>query len=134
MDSNIIKDIRDALLPVFEKYKNKIVFAYLFGSASKETGYPPGDVDIAVFLSPEGRRSSFDVKLALYADFCRALKRNDVDVVVLNTAKNLMLLDEIVRYGVLLQDNAPDRREDFELKILHQAIDFKQQRLAVMGV
>jgi uncharacterized protein len=134
MSSTAIKNILDALQPVFEKYKDKIIFTYLFGSAARETGYPSGDVDIAVFLSDEGRKSAFDVKLSLYADFCRALKRNDVDVVVLNTAFNLMLLDEIVRYGVILYDADPDMREEFELKILHQAIDFKTQRLAVMGV
>ena len=122
------------MLPVFEKYKNKVIFGYLFGSAAQKTAYPPRDVDIAIFLSREGKKSAFDVKLSLYADFCRALKRNDVDVVVLNIAVNLMLLDEIVRYGVVLYDADPKAREEFELKIQHQAIDFKNQRLAIMGV
>ena len=129
-----VKHIRGALLPVYEQYGSKVTFAYLFGSTARRAAYPPADVDIAVFLSPEGRKSAFDVKLSLHADFCRALKRNDVDVVVLNTSVNLMLLDEIVRYGVVLYDADPDTREEFELKILHQAIDFKTQRLAVMGV
>ena len=134
MGLDTINNIRDAVLPVFEKYKNKVIFGYLFGSAAQKTGYPSRDVDIAVFLSGDGKKSAFDVKLSLYADFCRALKRNDVDVVVLNIAVNLMLLDEIVRYGVVLYDADPKAREEFELKIQHQAIDFKNQRLAIMGV
>lgn len=129
-----VNNIKSLLLPVFEKYGDVVIFAYLFGSTVRRTTYPSADVDIAVFLSREGRKSAFDIKFSLYADLCRALKRNDVDVVVLNSAVNLMLLDEIVRHGVVIHDTDPDTREMFEVKILHEAIDFKTQRRAVMGV
>lgn len=62
------------------------------------------------------------------------MKRDDVDLLILNTAGNLILLDEVVRYGSVLYDRDTDARENFELDILHQAIDFKRQRLAVLGV
>ena len=68
-------------------------------------------MDIAVFLSGDGRNPPL-MSSSLYADFCRALKRNDVDVVVLNIAVNLMLLDEIVRYGVVIYDADPTRERN----------------------
>lgn len=127
-------DIKDVILSVFEKYNDKVVFAYLFGTAARGTMSPLSDIDIAVFLPPGTRESYFDTGLSLHADLCRALNRSDVDVVVLNTVTNIMLLDEIVRYGIVVYDKNPDLREDFEIRVLHQAIDFKEQRLAVMGI
>jgi uncharacterized protein len=54
-------------------------------------------------------------------------------VVILNHTHNLMLLDEIIRRGVVLLDQDRQVREDFELKALHRAIDFKTQRAAIVG-
>src|SRR3989304_3389948 len=71
---------------------------------------------------------------ALHMSPCRALNRNDVDLVVLNTVANNMLIEDIIRHGVVIYDHDIDAREDYEVTSLHQAIDFKTQRLAVMGV
>jgi len=60
------------------------------------------------------------------------LKRNDIDMVVLSKETNLILLDQIIRRGILFEGDK-ERREEFEQKILHLAIDFKTQRLANMG-
>lgn len=126
-------DITEKLRPVIEKYKDHILFAYLFGSAARNDLRPMSDIDIAVFLHKGEKGSYFDLKLAIHADICRVLKRNDIDVVVLNITTNLMILDEIIRHGVVLFDGDRDFREAFEHKILHQAIDFKEQRKAVVG-
>lgn len=127
-------DITEKLRPVIEKYKDNILFAYLFGSAARNDSRPLSDIDIAVFLHKGEKGTYFDLKLAIHADICRVLKRNDIDVVILNIATNIMLLDEIIRHGVVLFDGDRDFREVFEYKILHQAIDFKEQRKAVVGV
>jgi predicted nucleotidyltransferase len=129
-----LNNINETILPVFERYANKIVCAYLFGSVVKGEVYPLSDVDIAVYLKEGTGEDYFEVKLALYADLCRALKRNDVDLVVLNTTANLMLLGDIVRNGVVIYDSNPAVREDYEIKILHRFIDFKTHRSAVMGI
>lgn len=126
------KIIKDALLPIFDKYKDKVLFAYLFGS-TVEGSHPLSDIDIAVFMSAT-KESLFDIRLSLYTDFCRALKRSDIDVAVLNTAKNIMLLNEIIHHGIVIYDRDTALREEFELKVLHQFIDFKEHRFAVMGV
>lgn len=134
MTDGAVYSLKTLLLPVFEKYPDRIVFAYLFGSAAKEEVTPLSDVDVAVFLSEGTREFYSDMRLSLYANLCRTLKQNDVDLAVLNTAHNILLLEEIVRYGVVLYDNDVDAREDFEIKVIHRAIDFREQRFAVMGV
>jgi len=128
------QEIKNVLRPVFEHYGKKIIFVYLFGSVAREDIAPLSDVDVAVYLSDNLRDMFFDIKLSLYADICRALRRNDVDLIVLNTAQNLMLVEEIIRNSVVLFDADPDIREEYEVKLLHRAIDFKTHRLAVMGV
>ena len=119
---------------VLEKYERQVLFAYLFGSSARGESTPSSDVDLAVFFAGGTREAYFETRPSLYADLCRALKRNDVDVVVLNTAVNLVLLEEIVRTGVVLYDRGPEMRTVFELETLHRSLDFKSQRLAVLGV
>lgn len=128
-----IEDIIKSLSTVFERY-GSIRFAYLFGSVAKGEVAPLSDIDVAVYLSNVDPGALFDIKLSLYGDICRALNRNDVDLVVLNTVANNMLIEDIIRHGVVIYDRDIEAREDYEVTSLHQAIDFKTQRLAVMGV
>ncbi len=130
----ILNSIEKKLSPLFNKYTGNVLFAYLFGSAAQGNMSSLSDVDIAVFLSRQNEGLYFDIKCSLYADFCRVLKRNDIDVVVLNTTTNIVLLDEIIRGGIVLVDRDIDLREEFEQKILHQAMDFKEQRFTFLGV
>ncbi len=127
-------NIKELLLSVFEKYNDYLVFAYLFGSAVKDNYTHLSDIDIAVFLSKGKEKLFSDTKLSLHTDFCRALKRDNIDLVLLNTAKNIILLDRIVNDGIVLFDSDRDFRKEFEQKILHRAIDFKDQRMALMHV
>ena len=78
--------------------------------------------------------TAFSKKMEIYAACSKALQRNDIDVIILNTAKNIIVLDEIVRTGVLLLDRSLEQRLHFEQKVIHQAIDFKSQRYALLGV
>ncbi len=132
--TNTIDYIGRALFPVFEKYRERLVFAYLFGSVATGEAAPLSDVDIAICFAGGMKETFFDDRLSLYADICRALKSNDVDLLVLNSASNLIILEDVVRHGVILYDRDPDLREEFELKVLHRAIDFREQRVAVMGM
>jgi predicted nucleotidyltransferase len=128
-----IEDIKKTLSPFFER-SGSVQFAYLFGSVAKGEVAPLSDMDIAVYLSDIDPEAVFDVKLSLHGGICRALNRNDVDLVVLNTVANIMLIEDIIRHGVVIYDHDTDAREEYEVASLHQAIDFKTQRLAVMGV
>lgn len=130
----ISNNIKEKLLPLFSKYERNVLFAYLFGSIVQDNVSPLSDVDLAVFLSMQNEESYFDIKCSLYADFCRVLERNDIDVVVLNTTTNIVLLDEIIRGGIVLVDREIGLREEFEQKILHQAMDFREQRITFLGI
>lgn len=128
---------RDAILKtiatVLEGYGDAVAAAYLFGSTAKGDAGPPGDVDVAVLFSAKSSRSLLDLRFRLHADLCRALKRNDIDLLVLNTAANLIIKDEIVRSGVVIFEGNPEDRETFELRVIHSCIDFKTQRRKAVG-
>jgi predicted nucleotidyltransferase len=128
---------RDAILKtiaaVLEGHGDAVAAAYLFGSTAKGDVGPLGDVDVAVLFSEQASASLLDLKLRLHADLCRALKRNDVDLLILNTASNLIIKDEIVRNGVVIFEGNPEAREEFELRVIHLCIDFKTQRRKAVG-
>jgi hypothetical protein len=126
-------DVMEVLRRVLDRHRDTVLFAYLFGSLAEGRGGPLSDVDVAAFLTREAASDCWDAELSLQADFCRALRRNDVDVLILNEARNLVLLDEIIRRGVVLLDQDREAREEFELNLLHLAIDFKTQRAAMVG-
>jgi predicted nucleotidyltransferase len=110
----------------------EVEFAYLFGSCARGDSFPFSDIDIAVYLS---RKSApLNVELELHSVLSRKLKSNKVDLVVLNNTHNLMLLEEIVRFGKVVYDKNQSSREEFELKVLHDTIDFKYQRKLFAGI
>jgi len=110
------------------------LFAYLFGSRTNDTATLTSDIDIAVYIRDEGEISLMDIKMSLHADLCRALQRNDVDLVVLNSISNTLMLENIVRQGSVIYDTDREAREDFEVLALHRAIDFRTHRKAIMGI
>jgi predicted nucleotidyltransferase len=126
------EELLKLLVPVVEKLSTEIAAVYLFGSAVTEDTGPLSDIDLAVLLK-EKAAGIPDLRFRLYADFSKALRRNDIDVVVLNTLSNLVLKDEIVRSGLLFFDFDPEFREEFEIRTIHSCIDFKQQRLKAVG-
>jgi len=133
MDDNRTKklsELKDILSQVMDKSQN-ILFAYLFGSHITGIITESSDMDVAVYL--DKKHADIDDYLSLHSALSRALKTDKVDLVILNNANNLILLDSIVRHGILVIDKDKDRREEFELRVLHSAIDFKEQRKAIIG-
>ena len=126
--------MKTELAPIFSRYREEIVAAYLFGSMAKGMASPSSDIDIAVLLRNGDKKSGAALKFSLYPDLCRTLKRNDVDLVLLNLSGNLILNDESVRHGKVLYTTDDAAREDFELNVLHSCADFKFQRRLAMGV
>ena len=98
---------------------DNILFAYLFGSFSKGDEHARSDVDIAVYFKEE----SFDEQLRVIHELSKLVKR-DVDLVVLNHVKNMFLLEDIMN-GDLLKDSSTDERAYFEVKKMHEIIDYK---------
>ncbi len=125
-----MSDICFKLKELFQKFGG-VEFAYLFGSYAKDEISPISDIDIAVYLNPSC--DSFDDELGLHSFLSKGLKSDKIDLIIINRVKNIMLLDDIVRYGKVVYDKNPSLREHFELRVLHDAIDFKYQRKVFAG-
>ena len=126
-------EIRNTVSQVLDGYRNDVAAGYLFGSAVNGDEAVLSDVDVAVLFVEGAQTAGLDLRFRLHADLCRALKRNDIDLLVLNTAANLIIKDEIVRNGRLVFDGNPDQREAFELNVMHTCIDFRRQRKMAVG-
>ena len=97
---------------------DSVVFAYLFGSYSTDEQTDESDVDIALYLQD----TSFDTQLDINYKLSKRLNKN-VDIVILNRVKNIFLLENILKDGIILKDS--QERFDFELNKQHQILDFK---------
>lgn len=112
-------DIKKALSPYFKGHGD-VLFAYLFGSCAREETTSLSDIDIAVYL----KRCDFEKeRIALLVDICDILKRDDVDLVILNKAP-LPLTFRIIRDRKILADNAPFIRHAFESLTIRMYLDF----------
>ena len=111
--------IGEKLQPVLEQHRRQgcVCLSFRFNPVSSRPSLL-SDIDIAVYTSNKKKSDFLEIKFALYADFCRALNRNDIDVVLLNTAKNTLLLENIVKEGVILFETPGGEtiRKDFELR------------------
>jgi predicted nucleotidyltransferase len=108
-----------------------VLFAYLFGSCVAGAVTKSSDIDIAVYL--EKKRPDLDDQLSLHLKLSRALGTDKIDLLIINNTRNIILLDSIVRHGIVIHDRDRERRESFELHVLHSAIDFKEQRRLLIG-
>lgn len=80
----------------------EILEAYLFGSRVRGDAALHSDVDVAVYLSAERPPdSAYGYAAELTAELSTLLRRNDVDVVLLNRAPPL-LYHRVLRDGVRL--------------------------------
>ena len=113
LDKTILNKLKNYLLS-----NKEIIFAYLFGSYANDTHHPNSDVDIAIYL----KNDTLDTLLQINYEISKLLKK-DADIIVLNKAKNIYLLENIINNGIILKD-AP-QRVDFELIKQHQILDFK---------
>ena len=97
--------------------RREIQAAYLFGSAASGRTRPDSDLDVAVLLTRPIRASrSLDYRLKLMTDLGAALRRSDVDVVILNDAPPL-LAHRILSQGKLVFERSASARVRFQVRI-----------------
>lgn len=113
---NLVSQIRFLL-----SGKDNVVFGYMFGSYATGLQTSNSDVDLALYLQDQ----SFDNILEITHTLSKLLKK-EVDLTVLNSVKDIYLLDEIFKDGVVIKDDV--YREDFELKKQHDILDYKAFR------
>lgn len=111
--------------------RREILFAYLFGSQAKGRTWGQSDVDIAVWVDEKRlarleKKAPYGYLAELTADLSLAA-RQEVDVVLLNSASPV-LAHEVVRHGFLLLERRPPDRVDFEVRSLRDYVDTKPLR------
>ncbi len=106
---NILKEIKE------------VQFAYLFGSHVNNTNTFKSDIDIAIFV--KNGFNLFDTHLKVH-HILEINLNNEVDLVVLNNAKNFHLIKDIISDGIILKDTKDSTREMYEVNKLHEIIDY----------
>ena len=106
---------------VLDSADDRLLAAYLFGSAARGTDSSTSDVDVGILLrtAPSGELN--DLRFALEGDLERALGRT-TQVVVLNNAPP-DLVHRVLRDGRLLLDRDPAARIRFEVRARNEYFD-----------
>lgn len=125
----IIKNMLEVtpIKEVLEK-DERVIFAYLFGSATKEEKF--NDIDIGIYCTEEALRNPFaltsDIKFCLYKATSITADRFDITVINFlfssDTAHSLFVLGEIFD-GILLIDKNPDLRTDLIERVSHMFLE-----------
>ena len=101
----------------------EIQAAYLFGSVSTGRARPDSDVDIAVLVDRRVRPTQMlTYRLKLMTDLGSALRRSDVDVVILNDATPL-LAHRALSQGTLVFERSARARVRFQVKTAARYFD-----------
>jgi predicted nucleotidyltransferase len=104
--------------------KDSVILAYLFGSTVRGDAGRLSDVDIGVLLDEKlSKEDRFDLELKLISEIAILIKKNKIDLVVLNEAP-LLLAHNIIKDGIVLKSDEAERVK-FETKILSMYIDEK---------
>ncbi len=118
-----LKNIKNLILrakDILERYNN-IVFAYLFGSLAKGRVSPISDIDMAVYL--KDTENLLEVKLEIFSLLSEALKTDEIELVILNSAP-LPLKAKVIQSEKVLVDKDPPLRYSFESLTLREYFDF----------
>jgi len=116
--------MRDEIITLLKnKLSNsdEVLFGYLFGSYAINKQTKTSDIDLALYLC----NTNFDTKLQINYELSKLLKK-DVDLVVLNDIKNIYLMENILKDGIVIKDH--NKRFDFEVMKHHDILDYKAFR------
>ena len=119
----------DILKEYFEK-RDDILMAFLFGSHAREMAHRESDVDIAIYLRPEGNSleceefdAKYDAEDKIWLDIERLLMRN-VDLIVLNRARSWIANSAIHGRPIIIKDRG--LYLDFMLRVTSEAEDYRE--------
>ena len=103
--------------------RREIQAAYVFGSIAAERARVDSDVDIAVLVDRRIRPAQMlKYRLKLMGDLGSALRRSDVEVVILNEAPPL-LAHRILSQGKLVFERSASARVEFQVRTASRYFD-----------
>lgn len=106
---------------------NVVVAGYLFGSTLKPYKFK-GDLDIGLLLEENALKDgTLKIRNKIYLGLRDFLNREDIDVVVLNSAPALLRY-AVIKEGILVYEKDRDRRIEFEVRTMFAHFDFSHIR------
>ncbi len=126
-----VEAIAARIRPICEA-DSRIEAAFLFGSTARKVAGPTSDIDLAVLLwNADSLPLLYSAELLTAC--MEALGRNDVDLVILNTAP-AFLKYRILRDGVCFYDLDPPGRVSFQARAYSEYFDLKPFLERVYGL
>lgn len=122
----VSKILSDNLEKFIKNYNIKLM--YVFGSYAKEKNNRNSDLDIAILLNCD--YNPFD-KLYLLGDLTDILKRDDIDLVILNSSSSVLKY-QVIKHGKAVFMESEDIRVDFEVGVLKEYMDMEYFRRTQM--
>ncbi len=122
MNPEIISKLKEYFIE-----KRGVLVVYLFGSAAgKSQGWKKrADLDIAILLDEHTLKDgSLKQQCIIWAELAALLKRNDIDVLILNTAP-LTLRHEVIKNGIIVFEKELSSRVNFEVSSELKFYDFQ---------
>jgi len=103
--------------------RREVQAAYIFGSVARGRTRPDSDIDVAVLVNPRALAvDPLRYRLGLIADLEAALRRPDVEVVVLNEAPPL-LAHRVLSQGRLVYQRSAAARVRFQVQTANRYSD-----------
>jgi predicted nucleotidyltransferase len=107
----------------FLESRPEVQAAYIFGSVMTGRSRPDSDVDIAVLVSDKVMRGdAFRYRLDLMTSLMRILRRDDVDLILLNQAPAL-LAHRVLKKGKLIFERSASARVAFQVRTVNRYFD-----------
>jgi predicted nucleotidyltransferase len=102
------------------KRQKNIIFAHIFGSFVLEKKF--SDIDIGIFVANKSNINSLNFELKMEKEI-QSLVHFPVDVRIVNNAP-LSFVYHMIKEGILIKDEDPSERADFEGLIFKKYLDY----------
>ena len=101
-----------------------ISLIYIFGSIARNKQREDSDIDIAIYLN---RMVDAYTKLSIFGRLVDIFKREDIDLVILNDA-NEILRFQVIKYGINIYKDKELNRVLFEAESMSRYMDMEHFR------